>query len=312
MKQRRFNTTGVCIEGMHCMIPPEKLCPGIMQLIDNGDYFTIYAPRRSGKTTLLTSLERHINQGSKYICLYCSLEEAERIADPQRGINTILECIRSSLEDNPVLLSHAMLMRNSHMEDHTLILRNSIKRLCSLLDRPLVILFDEADCLSSEVLSSFLRQIRSGFINRVRAPFPKSIALVGLKNLSKYGTSSGNEEHSEGGASPFNICAASKTFRNLTAEEVSELYQQHTADTGQVFPKEIIDQIMKVTAGQPWLVNALARGIVFDVCQGNYKREITMDVLNTAIRLVINSGGYLGRKLAKYNIAAQIPLSTSF
>ena len=34
---------------------------------------------------------------------------------------------------------------------------------CMLLDKPLVILFDEADCLSEGTLISFLRQLRDGY-----------------------------------------------------------------------------------------------------------------------------------------------------
>ena len=36
------------------------------------------------------------------------------------------------------------------------------------------------------------------------------------------------------------------------------MYQQHTADTGQVFLSEAVDRAFYWTQGQPWLVNALA------------------------------------------------------
>jgi hypothetical protein len=48
---------------------------------------------------------------------------------------------------------------------------------------------------------------------------------------------------------------------DFTPAEVRELYAQHTADTGQVFTEEALALAIEVTAGQPWLVNALAREI---------------------------------------------------
>ena len=45
----------------------------------------------------------------------------------------------------------------------------------------------------------------------------------------------------------------------FTQEEVAELYQQHTDDTGQRFLPEAIARAFYWTRGQPWLVNALAR-----------------------------------------------------
>jgi len=43
---------------------------------------------------------------------------------------------------------------------------------------------------------------------------------------------------------------------------VGELYQQHTAATGQIFTPEAIETAFYLTQGQPWLVNALAKEIV--------------------------------------------------
>jgi hypothetical protein len=62
-------------------------------------------------------------------------------------------------------------------------------------------------------------------------------------------------------ASPFNIKDASLTLRNFTQAEIGALYQQHTAETGQIFQPEAVARVFALTGGQPWLVNALAREI---------------------------------------------------
>jgi len=66
------------------------------------------------------------------------------------------------------------------------------------------------------------------------------------------------ESNSLGTASPFNIKSRSLTLRNFTADEVAELYGQHTTETGQNFEPEATALAHELTAGQPWLVNALA------------------------------------------------------
>ncbi len=59
-------------------------------------------------------------------------------------------------------------------------------------------------------------------------------------------------------SSPFNIKVESLTMRSFTAEEVGELYAQHTAETGQRFDEAAVARAYELTRGQPWLVNALA------------------------------------------------------
>jgi hypothetical protein len=51
----------------------------------------------------------------------------------------------------------------------------------------------------------------------------------------------------------------SLTLRDFTSEEVAELYQQHTAGTGQRFEPDALIRAFELTQGQPWLVNALAK-----------------------------------------------------
>jgi hypothetical protein len=68
-----------------------------------------------------------------------------------------------------------------------------------------------------------------------------------------------HETKPQDAVSHFNIKVRSLTLHAFTAEEVAELYQQHTADTGQRFEPEALSLAFKLTQGQPWLVNALAK-----------------------------------------------------
>ena len=61
-----------------------------------------------------------------------------------------------------------------------------------------------------------------------------------------------------GSASPFNVTVDNVTLAAFTEGEVGELCAQHTADTGQRFESAAVARICELSAGHPWLVNALA------------------------------------------------------
>jgi hypothetical protein len=60
------------------------------------------------------------------------------------------------------------------------------------------------------------------------------------------------------GGSAFNIKAESLNIGNFSEDEIRHLLWQHTKATGQEFSEDIFPELWKDTAGQPWLINALA------------------------------------------------------
>jgi hypothetical protein len=75
---------------------------------------------------------------------------------------------------------------SADFSNYTNVLRTELTDLCRKLDKPLVILFDEADCLSNGTLITFLRQLRDGYVNRSRIPFVHSAGLIGMRNIRDY------------------------------------------------------------------------------------------------------------------------------
>jgi hypothetical protein len=123
----------------------------------------------------------------------------------------------------------------------------------------LVLLFDEADVLTGPAMVSFLTQLRALYLARHRQPAPWSVVLIGVRAVRDYVV---NDERLGvpwlGSASPFNITVENVTLAAFTASEVGELCAQHADDTGQRFEPEAVARIHYLSAGHPWLVNALA------------------------------------------------------
>ncbi|MDR1612122.1 MAG: ATP-binding protein, partial [Planctomycetota bacterium] len=269
---KRFNVAGPCIPDRHYMLPAIDRLPEARRLADQGDYFVVHAARQSGKTTLLQALTDEINAAGRQYALYCSLETLQGIDDLAESATFIIASIRRALKWS--VLSRVVLPAGETGTANTLV-NEMLSQLCVILDKPLVLFFDEADCLSGQALITFLRQLREGYINRARIPFPWSIALAGMRDIRDFKAEVRPGRESLGSASPFNIVTKALTLDNFTREQVAELYRQHTEATGQIFEPEAVDRSWHWTEGQPWLVNALARQVVEDDLERDHSPPVT-------------------------------------
>ncbi len=261
---RTFNTTGPCVPGEHYMLPPEDRCD-VMPPIAGKHFFVIHAARQTGKTTLLNALERTLNAGDEYHALYCSLESVQGLTDPEKGIPAVVDALESMIYYHPRLKAHIPPRRG----DFGTVVKSYLADLCAAADRPVVVFFDEADCLSGQTLITFLRQLRDGYVNRSRIPFVHSMALVGMRDIRDYKAQVRPDGDTLGSASPFNIVAESLTLSGFSRSGITTLYEQHTTDTGQAFPDAFVDRVHELTRGQPWLVNAIARETVLKRLAGD-------------------------------------------
>jgi tRNA(Ile)-lysidine synthase TilS/MesJ len=265
----------------------ERLHNELVDLINFEQYFVIHAARQVGKTTLLLNLTKKINSAGKHYAVYCSLENAYGITDAKEGINSIVYSLRSAFD----IFSMPHFFTDSIISDiennYSNILKDLLTRYCTKLDKPLILFFDEADCLSEGTLLSFLRQLRNGYVNRSIAAFPVSVALVGMRNIRDYKAKIRENQATLGTASPFNIITKSLTLRNFTKEEVEHLYKQHTGETGQLFEENAIELVFNRTQGQPWLVNAIAREIVMEQLKSDFSETITVEMVSEAIKTII-------------------------
>ena len=269
------------------MLPAQERCQYLLDLIRNKQYFVIHAARQSGKTTLLKDLTRQLNQSNEYYTLYCSLETVDQISKVEVAMPVILSSLQKALKHASWNKGHLQLVDFEGSMVPSMVLEESLIELCKELDKPLVVLFDEVDCLEGRTLVSFLRQLRDGYINRDEIPFVHSIGLVGMRDIRDLRLQVRPESETLGSASPFNIVAESMTLRNFTQEEVRRLYAQHTEATGQVFADGSVERAFYWSQGQPWLVNALARQSIIHLLNNDFKQTIDANLINQAAEALI-------------------------
>ncbi len=281
---RYFNIAGPCHPEDHYMLPSESRCGEVTGLIRQKQYFVIHAARQSGKTTLLLDLVKKITEAGDYYALYCSLESVQLMDDPAEGIPAIIATIQAAVRHGK---SFQNVVAQNDAEPYHIALREYLIALCQHLNKPLVILFDEIDCLTNGTLISFLRQLRDGYVNRYTIPFVHSVGLIGMRNIRDYKGKIREDRDTLGSASPFNIVTEALTLRNFTREEVDRLISQHTQDTGQAFSPAVLGRIFDDTQGQPWLVNAIAREIVVKILKNDFSASPTIDHVDQAVETII-------------------------
>ncbi|WP_414621874.1 ATP-binding protein [Calothrix sp. CCY 0018] len=255
---RWFNIAGPCKADKHYMLPPTSRLPDLSMLIEQESYFVVHAPRQTGKTTAMLALAQQLTASGRYAAVMVSAEMGSAFNhDPGAAELAILGTWRNTIEDNlPPELQPPTWIYNAPGQR----ISENLRAWSRAIERPLVLFIDEIDSLQDDTLISVLRQLRDGYRSRPEN-FPSSVGLIGLRDVRDYKVASGGSDRLNT-ASPFNIKVSSITLRNFNAEEVVELYQQHTEETGQIFTPEASATAFDLTQGQPWLVNALAKEVV--------------------------------------------------
>ena len=275
-RMRFFNVAGPMDPEVHYTIPPLSRLDlaRVERMVEWAEYFVLHAPRQTGKTSVLKALRDHLNERG-WRCVYASCEDATGLRDPDAAARGVLGAISdaavTTLGDDSL---EAVWPRTLAEIGPAGGFREALALWSEKSgEERLVLLLDEVDALDRKVLVSLLAQLRLGYSYHQR-PFPRRMVFCGLRDVRDY---SGPADI------PFNIVAETFRLADFSRSEVEELLGQHTAETGQRFSPEAVEEIWNATAGQPWLVNALAKETCFEDEAGlDRTREIGVEAVEAA------------------------------
>ncbi|HOD54667.1 MAG TPA: AAA-like domain-containing protein [Candidatus Cloacimonadota bacterium] len=272
-----FNTAGPVNQPEHYKVDPLHRwdLEEMLMLIEQRKYFILHAPRQTGKTSSLLALQDYLNQEGKYLAIYTNFEVGQSSRNDQKSA---IRAIVTELLSNVKALLKADFDFFSALEFYNQIeaengLNSILSYICELVQKPVVLMIDEIDALVGDTLISVLRQLRTGYSKRPSA-FPSSIILCGVRDIKDYRIQTSGKDIITGG-SAFNIKAKSLRLGNFSKEDVINLYTQHTLETGQKFEEACFDLVMKYSDGQPWLVNAIAHEVTYEIRE-NRDRSVTI------------------------------------
>ena len=274
----------------HYCIPPLSRInlEEVLELVEDMRYFVLHAPRQTGKTSTLKALADTLNASSEYRCVYANFEVGQTAReDVPRAMRAILSQIarRAEWMLGDTFVTEVWLEVLEQHGDSAL--NETLARWARTREKPLVLLIDEIDSLQGDSLISVLRQLRAGYDERPDG-FPQSVVLCGVRDVRDYRIYSSSQSFSIAGGSAFNIRAESMRLGDFTEDEVRSLLGQHTGETGQEFEAGALERIWELTAGQPWLVNALALQACFkDKAGRDLSRPIGTESINRAKETLI-------------------------
>ena len=274
---RRFNVAGPVNPSKHYTIPPLSRVPlqRFDDLVERQEYFVLHAPRQTGKTSVLRALRDHLNEQG-WRCVYASCEDASGVRDLDTAVRGVLGAIASGAAEalGDESLRDILPGAFAYCDPADGGFEDALSRWSEQSgEERLVLLLDETDAPEVPVLVSLLSQVRSGYTDHPRL-FPRSMVFCGLRDVQVYPGPSGI---------PFNIVYETFRLADFSQAEVEELLGQHTEETGQRFAPEAVEEIGNATAGQPWLVNALADEACFEDEAGRDRsREIGLEAVEAA------------------------------
>ncbi|MCP4151450.1 MAG: hypothetical protein GY757_27140 [bacterium] len=252
-------------------------------MVDQGRYFSIFAPRQSGKTTFLEHFCEELQKDVTYIAIilnfqkYRDLDKERFYARIQKKLYkqlihrlTFLECNKLD-EITAYLQSHPL-------TDH-ISFGDLFEELNNILEFTKIVIFiDEFDGIPLKELENFLNTVRDLYLEykKIRPKALYSIGLVGIRNITKLIV---------GGVSPFNI-ADQVDLPPFSLKNVSALYAQYTKETNQPFTNNAVKKVFKETGGQPWLVNRLGTILTINLKPGTVEPIDEQDVDN-AIQILL-------------------------
>ena len=230
---RYFNTSGPNIVAEHYTLMRPQLIAEGLDKIHKSRYFSIWAPRQTGKSTYFRLLADRL-ETEGYKVAYINFENFKE-ADISSFLNNF----------------HFHLHQFWGIDFVGLSLTDTFTKVVKINDKKLVLIIDEVEGINPDFFGQFLHSIRNAYHSRTTHAL-KSVILVGVSNI--VGVVQDN-------ASPFNI-ADNLNVPYFTNEETLELIGQHETETGQLFDPSVKTKISEITANQPGLVNAFARQLV--------------------------------------------------
>jgi hypothetical protein len=256
---RTFENSGTVNPRLSYYVPLENVTntknQDMKTMVDVGRYFSIFAPRQSGKTTFLKRIRSQLHSDPTYVVIMLSFQKYKKL-DKNQFYTQIEKNLYVQLLDRLKEVKcertdavHQLLERH-HLSNHLSFsgLFEELNRVIKV--KKIIIFIDEFDGIPLNQLEEFLTALRDLYqdYKELEQKALYSVGLIGIRNITKLVV---------GGVSPFNI-ADQVELPSFSLKNICQLYSQYTEETNQHFTEEAVKKIYEQTAGQTWLVNRLA------------------------------------------------------
>ncbi len=300
-----FNTTAVCIPGVHYMVNIEERLLKIKELVDDGKYFTINRARQYGKTTTLMALEKFLRKEYSVVFIDFQMFDDAKFKDGHTFAvsfaQSFLRIFKKNKEDMNAELREALdeMKENSASQNENFTLKElfeNLSEICETSARPVVLIIDEVDsATNNQVFLDFLSQLRAYYIGRMIQPTFHSVILAGVydvKNLKR--KLRADDDHKVN--SPWNIAADFNIDMSFSQTDIAGMLEDYESDhhTGMDI-EDMSGLLYDYTSGYPFLVSRLCKLMDEEPGQGSW----TKSGFNDAVRLLLSEKNTLFESLSE-------------
>jgi len=288
---RRFHSYGPVNARSHFSVPRTVLVDNCLNSLigsdtEGGHYFTIWAPRQTGKTWLTRQAVQEIKAlcPDQYEILSFSLGVLRGISIPKcqnsdEIPNSFADIISEKFPNDPVIKKWKEF-------------RDLFSRTKGLWNRPLIMLIDEVDTLPSFWLDVLVGQFREMYLDR-ESNWLHGLALIGVRAVLGVDSAKG---------SPFNV-QRNLHVPNFSLDEVTDLFDQYQLESGQVVEPEVVESVYQSTSGQPGLVGwfgelltekynpGISAAIDLKTWKTVYRKALYVEWNNTLLNLIKKATG---------------------
>ena len=248
---RWFETRGPVYPDNNYIVTRSDELADFVSRLEKGRYIVLFAPRQTGKTTLFrNALEILEAKEQRYIPIHLNFEiyvESDATVFYKSFSEEICQKIKDVFHSRSQKLSDELTKLLTEVEiSDSISLNTFFQSLGNILKKQrIIIVIDEFDAIPKDAINGFLHSLRQIYLSGVeRCPY--SIGIVGVKSITQL-----NYDRS---ISPFNIQDEFK-LNNFTIDQIQELFDQYSKESGQFIEIDVIESIHKQTGGQPFLVN---------------------------------------------------------
>jgi hypothetical protein len=227
---------------------------------EGGHYFTVWAPRQTGKTWIMQQILLRLKKDPRFHVLKLNLEILKEEKDISFIISTIAEDIGKGLNKKFTGIKNKKQFQEIFGRD--------------VLDKPLILILDEFDALVEEGINAVVSAFRNIYIQRLdEADKPTGEKTYLLHGVALIGVRSVLGIENEKG-SPFNV-QRSVHIPNLTFGEVEEMFNWYEKESGQKVEDAVVRELYEETRGQPGLTGWFGE-LLTETYNHEPKKPITM------------------------------------
>jgi hypothetical protein len=263
---RRFHSYGPVDIDENYYVPREELVEkAYTQLIGynpqkSGHYFTVWAPRQTGKTWIMQQILMRLKKDPRFHVLKINLEDQK---DKEKA-SEILQSIAGKIGEG--------LNQSFTNIDNQEKFMGIFKK--ELLDRPLILILDEFDAILEKGINAVVGAFRNIYIQRrdesdkttgQKTYLLHGVSLIGVRSVLGIDNEKG---------SPFNV-QRSVHIPNLTFAEVEAMFKWYEKESGQKVEEAVVRTLYEETLGQPGLIGWFGE-LLTETYNHDLKKPITM------------------------------------